>query len=280
LPARRLRVPVGHIDIAPTLVNLARGPAEPSFIGRSLVPELAGPAAADTETRAVFQEVTSERGKKRAFVTATRHLIWNETPSDTTECYDRTRDPAESRDIWDLAGDAICVRLSRDLRRLVAGLALPEGAAVKVADGVTPPGAVGPAPSRPLDGQLGDIIAVRGTDLGPSQVHGGDTVEVASYFAVKRRPDAGWKLFFHLDGPAGTRNLDHVPVDGLMPLERWRPGQQIRDRQRIGIPLGAAPGLYTLYVGAFRADRRMPATPAALTDGKDRLRLLSFTVLP
>lgn len=280
LPPRRLRVPVGHIDIAPTLVNLARGPAEPSFIGRSLVPELAGPVAPDTETRAVFQEVTSERGKKRALVTATRHLIWNETPSDTTECYDRTRDPAESHDVWDLAGDAVCVGLSRDLRRLVAGLALPQGAAAKLADGVTPPGSVAPAPSRPVGGQLGDVIEVRGTDLGAAEVRGGDTVEVVSYFAVERRPDAGWKLFFHLEGPAGTRNLDHVPVDGLMPLERWRPGQQIRDRQRIGIPLGAAPGLYTLYVGAFRGGARLPATPLALTDGKDRLRLLSFTVLP
>src|SRR6185312_14992191 len=69
LPPRRVRAPAGHVDIAPTLVNLARAHAEPSFIGRSLIPDLAGPPAADTDTRAVFQEVTSERGKKRAFVT-------------------------------------------------------------------------------------------------------------------------------------------------------------------------------------------------------------------
>ena len=49
--------------------------------------------AATPTTRAVFQEVTSERGKKRALVTTTRHLIWNAVPGDTTECYDRTRDP-------------------------------------------------------------------------------------------------------------------------------------------------------------------------------------------
>src|SRR4029079_5449528 len=33
LPAQRAKVPVGHIDIAPTLVNLARGRAEPGFMG-------------------------------------------------------------------------------------------------------------------------------------------------------------------------------------------------------------------------------------------------------
>ena len=55
--------------------------------------------------------MTSERGKKRAFVTTRRHLIWNETPSDTTECYDRTGDPTEARDIWDVTGDPLCVGL-------------------------------------------------------------------------------------------------------------------------------------------------------------------------
>ena len=55
-------------------------------------------------TRAVFQEVTSERGKKRALVTATRHLLWNWVPDNTTECYDRARDPAETHDLWGRGG--------------------------------------------------------------------------------------------------------------------------------------------------------------------------------
>jgi arylsulfatase A-like enzyme len=280
LPARRVRVPAGHIDIAPTLVNLARGHAEPTFIGRSLVPELSGPPPSDTETRAVFQEVTSERGKKRAFVTATRHLIWNESPSDTTECYDRTRDPAETHDVWDLAGDPACVGLARDLKRMVAGLALPAGAAAKLADGVTPPGRPAPAPSRPLDADLDDAVTVRGSDLSAAEVRGGGAVEVTTYFAVRRRLEPGWRLFFHLEGPGGARNLDHVPVGGLMPLERWRAGQQIRDRQRIDVPAGTPPGIYTLTLGAFRRGERMRATPAALTDGQNGVRLVSFTVKP
>ena len=132
---RRVRVPVGHIDIAPTLLNLARGAAEPSFIGHSLIPDVGGPPAPDTDTRAVFQEVTSERGKKRALATTTRQLVWNAVPGDTTECYDRVRDPAEERDIWQGADDASCATLARSLRRMVAGLALPSGAAEKLARG-------------------------------------------------------------------------------------------------------------------------------------------------
>ena len=278
---QRVAAPAGHVDIAPTLVNLARGRAEPSFIGRSLVPDLTGSPAADTDTRAVFQEVTSERGKKRAFVTTRRHLIWNETPSDTTECFDRTRDPSEARDIWDVAGDQLCAGLARDLKRMVAGLAFPPGAAAKMAADVTPPGGPAPAPVHPLDAALGDEIAVRGYDLSAAEMHPGDSLDAVVYFAVKRRLGKGWRLFFHLEGPfGGSRNLDHEPVDGLMPIERWRPGQQIRDRFKVTLPVGAPPGLYTLYIGAFRATERLPVAPPALADGRDRMRLFRFSVRP
>jgi arylsulfatase A-like enzyme len=277
----RVAAPAGHVDIAPTLVNLAGGHAEPSFLGRSLVPDLTGPPAADTDTRAVFQEVTSERGKKRAFITTRRHLIWNETPSDTTECYDRTRDPTEARDIWDVAGDPLCVGLARDLKRLCAGLAFPPGAAAKMAAAVTPPGHTAPAPTHPLDGRLGEAIAVRGYDLSATEARPGDTLEVVAHFAVQQRLGKGWRMFFHLDGPfGGSRNLDHEPVEGLMPLERWRPGQQIRDRFKIPLPPGTPPGLYTLYLGAYHAAERLPVTPPALADARNRLRLLQFTVRP
>jgi hypothetical protein len=279
LTARRVRAPAGHIDIAPTLLNLARGAAEPAFIGRSLLPDVAGPPAADTYTRAVFQEVTSERGKKRALVTTTRHLIWNAVPSDTTECYDRTRDPAGEHDIWSGGGaDGACAALARTLKRMVAGLALPEGAAEKLRQAVITPGAAAPAPAHPLQAALGDAILVRGYDLGGDSVAAGGTLDVTTHFAAGKPLAAGWRLFFHLEGPGGYRNLDHVPVEGLMPLERWRPGQSIRDRQRISIPPGTPAGTYTLYVGAFRGASRLPVTPPSLSDGNNRLRLLSFRV--
>jgi arylsulfatase A-like enzyme len=283
LTPRRVRVPVGHVDIAPTLVNLARGAAEPSFIGRSLLPDVAGPPAADTDSRAVFQEVTSERGKKRALTTTSRHLIWNAMPSDTTECYDRTRDPAEEHDTWEgprSGSDGSCAGLSRSLKRLVSGLALPSGAADKVRLAVTPPGAASPPPGQPLQAALGDAILVRGYDASSTTIAAGGVLELTTHFAAGAPLPAGWRLFFHLEGPSGYRNLDHVPVEGLMPLERWRRGQGIRDRLRVPIPPGTPPGAYTVYVGAYRGAQRLPVTPPALADGNNRLRLFSFTVTP
>jgi choline-sulfatase len=308
---QRVRVPVGHVDIAPTLLNLARGAAEPAFIGRSLIPDIVGPPAPDTDTRAVFQEVSSERGKKRALVTTVRHLVWNALPGDTTECYDRVRDPAEEHDIWQRDDDGACAALARALKRMVAGLALPRGATDKLAQAVTPPGRPAPPPTHPLAAALGDAVLVRGYDIAsvhvgavgapslplpsppatgsagqsPSRTHAiqipaGGTLDVTYHFALGKPLASGWRLFFHLEGPGGYRNLDHIPVDGLMPIDRWRPGQVLRDRQRIAMPPGTPAGTYTLYLGAFRGAERLPVTPAALNDGNNRLRLLSFVVSP
>ncbi len=277
---RRSVTPVGHVDLAPTLVNLARGPHQPGFLGRSTVDLLAG-GLDGAAPQPVFQEVSYEGNvKRRAWVTATHHLIWNWTPDNTTECYDLAHDPAEARDLWGTpAGEPECSRLKADLRTRVALLSLPVGYGEKIAAGVSAPGTPAPAPTHPLDARMGEVLRVTGYDLSsPEVVRGGDT-ELTVYFESLAPVPAGWRPFFHLDGPGGSfRNLDHVPVDGAYPIERWRPGQHIRDHQRIGFPAYTPPGLYTVYVGLFKKSARMPVTPPTAHDGKDRLRVTTIRV--
>jgi hypothetical protein len=110
----------------------------------------------------------------------------------------------------------------------------------------------------------------------------GGEVELTSYFQVAQDL-SGWRVFFHLDGPGGTwRNLDHVPVGGAYPVERWRAGQQIRDRFTLRFGPDYPPGLHTLHIGCWRppssANRRLPVTPADVQDGQDRFRVLTFAV--
>ena len=83
VPARRISTPAGHVDLVPTMLNLARAPQNPSFLGRSLVADLgaaatpapSGGGSPPGKPVSVFQEVTSERGKKRGLVTENFHLI-------------------------------------------------------------------------------------------------------------------------------------------------------------------------------------------------------------
>jgi hypothetical protein len=277
LPAQRLATPVGHVDLAPTMVNLARGPHEPSFLGRSLVDLLSGKPA-EPAFAPVFQEVSYEGNvKRRALVTATHHLIWNWTPDNTTECYDIAHDPGELRDLWgSVAGEPACSKLKEDLRNRVALLSLPTGYADKIAFGVA--GASAGPPAHPLDARIGDSLRVLGYDLTPQTIRRGETAVLVTHFELARRLDPSWKLFFHLDGPGGFRNLDHVPVEGAYPMERWRPGQRIRDRLPVTFTAVMPPGSYTLYVGLWKGGQRAPVTPSLATDGRDRLRLATITV--
>ena len=142
------------------------------------MPILAGaPDTGRGRERPVFQEVSSERGKKRALVSATHHLLWNWIPDNTTECYDRRSDPAEVHDVWGRAGgDGECVRLKHELETMVATLAMPPGYAEKLARGVIPAGAPDPHPAIALDADIGAELHVIGADIAPAEVARGGEV--------------------------------------------------------------------------------------------------------
>jgi hypothetical protein len=277
LPPRRIVTPAGHVDIAPTLLNLARATAEPRFLGRSLVPELAGQG--EPPPPPVFQEVTSERGKKRALVTEDWHLIWNWTPENTTECYDRRADPAERRDVWGRAAAAPCRALKRDLQGLVSALSVPPEAAARLRESVFPAGAAVPSLPIQVGARLGDVVSILGADVGPGVVHPGTDLEAKILFQCLRPVTGGWRFFFHLQGPNGLfRNLDHVPVDGALPVDSWRKGQRILDRLKIAIPAGMPAGDYHVIAGLYRGPERLPVAPVSASDGNKAARVATFHV--
>jgi len=276
LPPRRIATPAGHVDIAPTLLNLARGAAEPRFLGRSLLPELAGQG--EPPPPPVFQEVTSERGKKRALVTADWHLLWNWTPENTTECYDLRVDPAERRDLWGRAAAAPCVALKRDLQNMVSALSVPPEAAARLRESVFPPGAAPPPVPLVVGATLGDVVSIVGADVTSQAIPPGTEVEAKLLFECLRPVTGGWRFFFHLLGPNGLfRNLDHVPVDGALPVEAWRKGQRILDRLKIATA-GLPPGEYHLIVGLYRGPERLPVKPLTASDGNKAARVATLHV--
>jgi hypothetical protein len=99
-----------------------------------------------------------------------------------------------------------------------------------------------------------------------------------THFKLAGKLEPGWRLFFHMDGPGGFRNLDHIPVEGVYPMERWRPGQHIRDRLHVTFTQAMPPGSYTVYVGLFKGGARQPVSPASASDGHDRVRLATIVV--
>jgi len=147
-----------------------------------------------------------------------------------------------------------------------------------MAAGVSAPGSPVPPPAHPTVAQLGRGVRFLGYDLSPPTVARGGSVEVVYHFESLERIADGWRPFFHLDGPAGYRNIDHVPVDGTYPLERWRPGQRIRDRQKITFPPDSPPGTYVILLGIYKGSERLSVSPSDATDGANRLRVATVLV--
>lgn len=134
VPPRRIDTPVGHVDLAPTLLNLARGIPEPTFLGRSMIDLFSGHPSGPRPPLMVFQEVTQDGSFVRAaLVTERRQLIWNVSPFDTTECYQLDLG-SDGRDQWGTAaGGPECPRLKNSLVRWWSSRAGPTRAGVSVA---------------------------------------------------------------------------------------------------------------------------------------------------
>ena len=136
-------------------------------------------------------------------------------------------------------------------------------------------GNYGPQPltaSTPLGARIGDAIEVLGVDLPKPEVQRGQAAELALVLHVRRRVPSGFRLFFHLRGQAGGfLNLDHDLIEGLVPTQRLRPGDYVRDRMRINVPPSFPTGPAALVVGLYKKAERAPVSgPAGVALSTER----------
>jgi arylsulfatase A-like enzyme len=279
LPPGRATMPVGHIDILPTLANLVGAPADVAMLGRSLLGELARLPGHDPDAdRDVYQEVSFEGPTERRAVASKRwHLLYNMVPDNTWELYDLGKDPRETRDVWgDAPGDA---RALRDrLQSWIDASQFPPGAAEALSKALL---AKAPAPQVEARADFGGNVRLLGYDLAKTEVHRGETIDITYLFEALGRLDGDWRLFVHIEGPSRWQD-DHVPVDGVYPFSRWSKGQYIADERHVVVPPNAAPGEYTIYVGLWQPHvGNLKMSGAGERDaGNNRLRLGTVKILP
>jgi arylsulfatase A-like enzyme len=245
LAPRRAATPAGHIDILPTLVDLAGGAPTPDMMGRSLVDVLAG---ADPP-RTIFQQLSYEGNHEmRAGVDARCHVIYNVSPDTSWEVYRIDRDPLETRD---LAGDDDeCSDTRAAVEHWYDTEQVPPGAGEALL-------AARPAIAAPLDADLGTSVRLLAVDA-PAQVKPGDSIPLTWTFEARGTVAPGWKMFVHVEGPNKAYwNGDHRPA---RPFEWWRPGQYIRYTTTVAVPRSAAAGHYIVWAGMFEAGRRAKAS--------------------
>jgi hypothetical protein len=127
----------------------------------------------------------------------------------------------------------------------------------------------------PVSATFGDAIELVGADFPPSLRRPGK-IPLELTFRVKARPPGGLKIFVHFDGPAAPRVIgDHDPLGKAFPTSFWLPGEYIRDRHEVDVPLMTTPaGTYTVFVGFWPGGegKRLKVTQGP-NDGSDRIRL-------
>ncbi|MDB4953166.1 MAG: sulfatase [Myxococcales bacterium] len=251
LAPRRALTPAAHVDILPTLVNLAGGAATADMMGRSLVDVIAG---ADRE-RTIFQQLSFEGNHEmRAAVSKQCHVIYNVSPDTSWESYRIDLDPMEAQDLS--GDDDECKDTRHALERWYDAEQVPVGAVEALLPGRPPIAA-------PVDADLGNSVRLLALDA-PKTAHAGEPITLTWTWQALAPFPSGWKLFCHVEGPNHAfLNADQQPT---RPFEIWKAGDYVRYKTTVTLPHGAA-GTYTLKVGLFKGDQRAPVhAPNARVD--------------
>ncbi|HPH67012.1 MAG TPA: sulfatase-like hydrolase/transferase [Kofleriaceae bacterium] len=241
--------PMGHVDILPTLANLAgtaaTSPLLQDAMGRSMVTSLLADAP---NPPPVLQQLSYEGNHEmRAAAGIGCQVIYNVSPDTSWEAYD-TNHGANSRDIGD--ADA-CASTRMALARWYDNSTIPAGAAAALLS-------TAPTVAAPIDVHFGNAVTLLAVDVVKNAARG-TQVEVTWTFAATATPPPGWKVFVHVEGTAPQHRFtgDHAPT---RPLDWWRAGQYIRYTSTLSIPQGAATGTYTVWAGLWKGNARMPAS--------------------
>jgi len=121
-----------------------------------------------------------------------------------------------------------------------------------------------------LDERLGDDVQLLGYDGDLSVIRPGSSAELTLYWRALGRIDVSYSVFVHLVDEQGRiwAQDDHVPAKGDAPTTSWLPGEVIADRVLLHVPANLPGGRYTLLVGLYDGNVRLP-----LRNGRDAVRL-------
>jgi arylsulfatase A-like enzyme len=269
LAPRVSETPAGHVDIMPTLANLAGAPSSAEMMGHSLVDVLAG--GRDTD-RPVWQQLSYENNNEmRAAASARCHVIYDVSPTTSWEVYRVDEDPMETRDLVDDPGPCSSVREA--FERWYDGTSIPAGAIAALLP-------ARPAIDHPLDVDLGPEVRLLSVEL-PATAHAGTTVAATWTFEARGTLDDGWRVFAHFEDPSSPSKRFTADHDPARPFAWWKAGQFIRYTTQVAIPAGTAPGTYTLWTGLWKgADRKPPHAPPSVRIADNRAAVATIEVVP
>ncbi len=110
-----------------------------------------------------------------------------------------------------------------------------------------------PKPKMVVDAVFDDRVRLVGADIDKTEVRPGDSFTVTWYWESLAEAPGPWKAFVHFEGPGRREPFDHDPVGELLPIEKFKPGQFIKDVQVIKVPADFPEGEARFWTGIFDA---------------------------
>jgi arylsulfatase A-like enzyme len=249
---RVIQTPAGHIDLLPTLANLAGArsdaPTLSDAMGQSMVSVFAADQDESTD-RPVFQQLSYEGNHEMRAAAGRRcQVIYNVSPETSWESY-----PIGAALTRSGASSASCQQTRAALEIWYDDASMPAGAAAALLP-------MAPTIAAPLNIAFGNVMTLMEV-AAPSSASPGDTVTISWTYAVSATPPAGYKVFVHVEGPQRFTG-DHAPT---RPIEWWKAGQFIRYSSTITVPKTTPRGPYTIWMGWWKGNDRMAVTSAGPT---------------
>ena len=266
-------MPASHVDILPTLANVAGAASTSEMLGRSLLGVISGAEDPEQE-RYVFQQLSYENNNEyRGAVSSKCHALYNVSPSRSWELYRVDTDPMETQDIINTPGE--CAGAREALETWYDYSEIPDGAMEAL---LTTP----PALESPISVQFGKAISLVEVSL-PKTVRRGETATMTLTWKANARPPKGWKVFAHFEKSPGQASkggrftADHKPP---RPFSWWSTGQFIRYGQPVNTAQNQSLGRYDLWFGIYRGNERMSVATDGIEVVDRRVKLATIEVIP
>ncbi len=264
---RRIDMPVGHVDILPTIANLVGAEPSREMMGRSLIDLITGEHP-DDEDRWVFQQLSYEGNNElRGAANHQCHVIYNISPHPSWELYRIDIDPAQERDR--IGDPGPCAEGPAVLYNWHNYAQIPWDAAESLLSEE-------PVISDPLDVHYGAEIELLDVQLPDQPVRRRDSFEVTYTFRAGGSMSDAWDVFVHFTSDdGGYFQGDHAPA---RPTTWWRDGQYIEYTRTAQVPSDTPAGDYDVWLGFFQGDTRRPAYSERAQVEDDRARVGTIQV--